>query len=98
MSRRKLLRDDSIIRYDEIQFYSLKDWVFKLVQDELLWGAIWLHEATNEEAYLQYVASNAEQMGGTVWTMNQFSWENKYVGVQLKATKVPFYCKPKIVI
>jgi endoglucanase len=56
--------------------------------DELLWGAIWLHEATNEEAYLQYVASNAEQMGGTVWTMNQFSWENKYVGVQLKATKL----------
>jgi hypothetical protein len=33
---------------------------------------------------------NAEQMGGTVWTMNQFSWENKYVGVQIKATKVQF--------
>jgi hypothetical protein len=98
MSRRRLHRDDSIIRYDKIRFYSLKDWVFKLVQDELLWGAIWLHEATNEEAYLQYVASNAEQMGGTVWTMNQFSWENKYVGVQLKATKVPFYGKPTIVI
>jgi hypothetical protein len=29
-------------------------------------------------------------MGGTVWTMNQFSWENKYVGVQIKATKVQF--------
>lgn len=56
--------------------------------DELLWGAIWLHEATMEESYLEYVANNAEQMGGTGWTMNQFSWENKYVGVQIKATKL----------
>jgi hypothetical protein len=62
--------------------------VLGLVQDELLWGAIWLHEATMEESYLEYVANNAEQMGGTGWTMNQFSWENKYVGVQIKATKL----------
>lgn len=76
--------------------------VLGLVQDELLWGAIWLHEATMEESYLEYVANNAEQMGGTGWTMNQFSWENKYVGVQIKATKVckipnfpKTYAKPK---
>jgi hypothetical protein len=76
--------------------------VLGLVQDELLWGAIWLHEATKEVSYLEYVANNAEQMGGTGWTMNQFSWENKYVGVQIKATKVckipnfpKTYAKPK---
>lgn len=58
------------------------------LQDELLWAAIWLHEATNDNTYLQYVVDNAESLGGTGWALDQFSWDNKYVGVQLKATKV----------
>ncbi|KAG0610602.1 hypothetical protein M758_7G078000 [Ceratodon purpureus] len=56
--------------------------------DELLWGAIWLYEATGEAPYLQYVIDNAASLGGTGWALDQFSWDNKYVGVQLKATKI----------
>jgi len=56
----------------------------------LLWAAIWLHEASGEEGYLKYVADNADQLGGTGWGMDQFSWDNKYAGVQLKVTKVIF--------
>jgi hypothetical protein len=62
------------------------DFIFS--QDELLWAAIWLHEATGQESYLQYVAENAQQLGGTGWAMDQFGWDNKYAGVQLKAAKV----------
>ncbi|CAK9254095.1 unnamed protein product [Sphagnum jensenii] len=56
--------------------------------DELLWAAMWLHEATGQESYLQYVAENAQQLGGTGWAMDQFGWDNKYAGVQLKAAKL----------
>jgi hypothetical protein len=62
----------------------------RFLQDELLWAAIWLHEATGQESYLQYVAENAQQLGGTGWAMDQFGWDNKYAGVQLKAAKVGF--------
>ena len=58
------------------------------VQDELLWAALWLYDATNEEQYLRYVVENAEVLGGLGWSLDLFSWDNKYVGVQLKATKV----------
>lgn len=58
------------------------------VQDELLWAAIWLYDATGEASYLNYFVNNADTLGGTGWAMDQFSWDNKYVGVQMKATKV----------
>lgn len=41
---------------------------------------------------MKYVADNGEQLGGTGWGMDQFSWDNKYAGVQLKASKVQFIC------
>ncbi|CAK9198641.1 unnamed protein product [Sphagnum troendelagicum] len=56
--------------------------------DELLWAAIWLYDATADQTYLDYVISNADSLGGTGNAMDQFSWDNKYAGVQLKATKL----------
>jgi len=58
------------------------------VQDELLWAALWLYDATNEDQYLRYAVENADALGGLGWALDLFSWDNKYVGVQLKATKV----------
>ncbi|CAK9238051.1 unnamed protein product [Sphagnum jensenii] len=58
--------------------------------DELLWAAIWLWDATGNTTYLNYFINNAASLGGTGTAMNQFSWDNKYVGVQLKATKLLF--------
>nr|CAD1821123.1 unnamed protein product [Ananas comosus var. bracteatus] len=56
--------------------------------DELLWAAAWLYEATNDQYYLNYVSQNAASFGGTGWAVTEFSWDNKYAGVQVLLTKV----------
>ncbi|KAL5654161.1 hypothetical protein ACJX0J_033480, partial [Zea mays] len=53
--------------------------------DELLWAAAWLHEATGDARYLDYLANNADALGGTGWSINQFGWDVKYPGVQVLA-------------
>lgn len=60
----------------------------RVAQDELLWAAAWLFEATNDKYYLNYVAKNAVFLGGTGWAVTEFSWDNKYAGLQLLLTKV----------
>ncbi|XP_039820103.1 endoglucanase 13-like [Panicum virgatum] len=57
-------------------------------QDELLWAAAWLYEATGDEGYLRYVSQNAEAFGGTGWSVLEFSWDNKYAGLQVLLSKV----------
>lgn len=57
----------------------------------MLWAAAWLYRATNEEYYLKYVIDNAVYMGGTGWAVKEFSWDNKYAGVQILLSKVFFY-------
>uniref|UniRef100_A0A0D9WB31 Endoglucanase n=1 Tax=Leersia perrieri TaxID=77586 RepID=A0A0D9WB31_9ORYZ len=59
-------------------------------QDELLWAAAWLYEATGDESYLRYVSQNAEAFGGTGWAVTEFSWDNKYAGLQVLLSKVLF--------
>lgn len=56
--------------------------------DELLWAASWLYQATNERYYLDYLGKNADSLGGTGWAMTEFSWEVKYAGVQVMASKI----------
>ncbi|PKA58959.1 Endoglucanase 6 [Apostasia shenzhenica] len=55
--------------------------------DELLWAAAWLHEATGEPCYLDYLANNGEALGGTGWAMTEFGWDVKYAGVQVLVSK-----------
>ncbi|TKW12152.1 hypothetical protein SEVIR_5G018300v4 [Setaria viridis] len=55
--------------------------------DELLWAAAWLYEATGDRRYLDYLANNADALGGTGWSINQFGWDVKYPGVQILAAK-----------
>ncbi|KAH9292189.1 hypothetical protein KI387_042623, partial [Taxus chinensis] len=54
--------------------------------DELLWAATWLHKATGDQTYLNYLTENADSMGGTGWSMTKFSWDVKYAGVQVLAS------------
>ncbi|CAN6694758.1 unnamed protein product [Malus baccata var. baccata] len=54
--------------------------------DELLWAALWLYKATNNEDYLNYVLNNAQSLGGTTWAIKEFSWDVKYAGVQIIAS------------
>ncbi|KAI4980041.1 hypothetical protein ZWY2020_016794 [Hordeum vulgare] len=57
-------------------------------KDELLWAALWLHRATGGRDYLDYVVSNADDFGGTGWGVSEFSWDIKYPGLQILASKL----------
>eukprot|EP00250_Pteridium_aquilinum_P020304 c24778_g1_i1 orf=943-2763(-) len=56
--------------------------------DELLWAALWLYEATSDNSYLNYAIQNAQSLGGTGWAMTEFSWDVKYAGLQVLASKI----------
>ncbi|CAN1300535.1 unnamed protein product [Linum perenne] len=53
-------------------------------QDELLWAATWLYEATGEDKYYNYVTTNQ----GWSSPVSEFSWDNKLAAVQTLLTKV----------
>ena len=57
-------------------------------RDELLWAAFWLHRATGGREYLDYAVANAYDFGGTGWAITEFSWDVKYAGLQVLASKV----------
>ncbi|KAK6148446.1 hypothetical protein DH2020_019358 [Rehmannia glutinosa] len=65
------------------QFYTSSGY-----SDELLWAATWLYRATNDEYYLKYVVDNCVSLGGTGWAVKEFSWDNKYAGVQILLSKI----------
>ncbi|KAK1568557.1 hypothetical protein Q3G72_025944 [Acer saccharum] len=56
--------------------------------DELLWGAMWLYKATDNDKYLNYVIQNADSFGGIGWAITEFSWDVKYAGLQIMASKL----------
>ncbi|XP_044502684.1 endoglucanase 11-like [Mangifera indica] len=56
--------------------------------DELLWGAMWLYKATDSDNYLDYVINKAHRFGGIGWAITEFSWDVKYAGLQLMASKL----------
>ncbi|XP_068305421.1 endoglucanase 6-like [Pyrus communis] len=55
--------------------------------DELLWAAAWLFQASNNQYYLDYLGNNGDSMGGTGWSMTEFGWDVKYPGVQTLVAK-----------
>ncbi|KDP39180.1 hypothetical protein JCGZ_00937 [Jatropha curcas] len=54
--------------------------------DELLWAALWLYKATDNEVYLMYVLDNALGFGGITWAISEFSWDVKFPALQLIAS------------
>ncbi|XP_010508282.1 PREDICTED: endoglucanase 15-like [Camelina sativa] len=60
-------------------------------QDELLWAAAWLHRATGEQTYLDYLI-HASSSGGV---SSIFSWDNKFLGAQVLAAKLVLEGKVK---
>lgn len=52
-------------------------------QDELLWAAAWLYKATGNSNYLSYVSENQ----GWSQAVSEFSWDNKFAGVQVLLAK-----------
>ena len=57
-------------------------------QDELLWGAAWLHKATKNPTYLNYIQVNGQTLGAAQFD-NTFGWDNKHVGARILLSKVP---------
>ncbi|KAL1191431.1 Endoglucanase 14 [Cardamine amara subsp. amara] len=58
-------------------------------EDELLWAAAWLHRATNDHRYLDYL-THASSSGGP---RTVFSWDDKFVGVQVLVAKLTLESK-----
>ncbi|RAL51638.1 hypothetical protein DM860_010356 [Cuscuta australis] len=52
-------------------------------KDELLWAAAWLFRATGKNEYLEYLVLQGEALRGTGESVKEFSWDNKYAGVQV---------------
>ncbi|XP_071724519.1 endoglucanase 17-like isoform X1 [Rutidosis leptorrhynchoides] len=55
-------------------------------QDELLWGAAWLHKATKKPTYLDYIQVNGQTLGASE-SDNTFGWDNKHVGARVLLSK-----------
>ncbi|KAK6926465.1 Glycoside hydrolase family 9 [Dillenia turbinata] len=52
-------------------------------EDELLWAAAWLHRATGDSQYADFL-----RKAGSGGTTNIFSWDNKYIGAQVLVAKL----------
>ncbi|KAJ8899089.1 hypothetical protein K2173_010242 [Erythroxylum novogranatense] len=55
---------------------------FSGYEDELLWGAAWLHKATKNPIYLRYIEVNGQTLGAGE-SDNTFGWDNKHVGARI---------------
>ena len=47
-----------------------------------------MYQATGDVYYLKYITNNVETIGGAGWAIKEFSWDVKYVGLQVLAAKV----------
>jgi hypothetical protein len=52
-----------------------------------LWGAAWLHKATKNPMYLNYIQVNGQILGAAEYD-NTFGWDNKHVGARILLSKV----------
>lgn len=55
-------------------------------EDELLWGASWLHRASQNASYLAYIQSNGHTMGADDDDYS-FSWDDKRAGTKVLLSK-----------
>ncbi|XP_021910006.1 endoglucanase 8 [Carica papaya] len=55
-------------------------------QDELLWGAAWLHKASRRRQYREYIVKN-EVVLRAGDTINEFGWDNKHAGINILISK-----------
>lgn len=52
-----------------------------------MWGAAWLHKATKNPMYLNYIQVNGQILGAAEYD-NTFGWDNKHVGARILLSKV----------
>ncbi|XP_059443129.1 endoglucanase 1-like [Corylus avellana] len=54
--------------------------------DELLWGASWIHTASGDSSYLDYIQSNGHTLGADEDDYS-FSWDDKRAGTKVLLSK-----------
>ncbi|XP_024994097.1 endoglucanase 1-like [Cynara cardunculus var. scolymus] len=54
--------------------------------DELLWGAAWIHRASEDASYLSYIQSNGHTLGSDDDDFS-FSWDDKRAGTKVLLAK-----------
>ncbi|GAQ78453.1 endo-1,4-beta-glucanase [Klebsormidium nitens] len=59
--------------------------------DELLWAAAWLHRASADGTYLQYITTGASSLGA-LGIATEFSWETKLAGAQVLVARQALNC------
>lgn len=59
---------------------------FSGYEDELLWGAAWLHRATRNPMYLNYIHRNENVLGADEADYT-FGWDNKHAGARILLSK-----------
>ncbi|XP_072952691.1 endoglucanase 17-like [Typha angustifolia] len=59
---------------------------FSGYQDELLWGAAWLHKASRRREYREYIKNNEVVLGASE-CINEFGWDNKHAGINVLISK-----------
>ncbi|KAK4484147.1 hypothetical protein RD792_011367 [Penstemon davidsonii] len=72
----------SSLRYAVCPFYCDNNGY----QDELLWGAAWLHKASRRRVYREYIVRN-EVVLRAGDTINEFGWDNKHAGINVLLSK-----------
>ncbi|XP_063950737.1 endoglucanase 4 isoform X1 [Daucus carota subsp. sativus] len=62
---------------------------FSGYQDELVWGAAWLHKATNKTSYWKYVMENIHKVESpqNEGSLYEFGWDTKNAGINVLVSK-----------
>lgn len=91
--KKQLNRQSNLVFY----YFSISRWmvtviwrvfiIWTVVQDELLWGAAWLHKASRKRAYREFIVKN-EVILRAGDTINEFGWDNKHAGINVLISKV----------
>lgn len=63
--------------------------MYGYVQDELLWGVVWLRKVIGDESYFSYIESNCEFFGVSE-NVDEFGWDNKIGGFNVFVFKVRY--------
>lgn len=63
----------------------------------MLWAAAWLHKASANNSYLQYIDSNGKTLGDNE-ELHEFGWNNKRAGIDVLLSKVISPCSFTVLI
>lgn len=59
-----------------------------LLQDELMWVAVWMYKATKDAAYLRYIVQKDAQYYWSSTSMPFTTWDNKIAPSQILLAQV----------